>query len=49
VTKIVEKAEFLIKLKTPEIFESSKSQDISKLPHLVKQPTYMSTDHSQES
>lgn len=42
VFKIVEKAEFLIKLKTPEVFERGKENDISALPHLVKQSTHMS-------
>jgi len=41
VSKIVEKAKFMVKLKTPDIFLHGKDKDLSHLPHLVKQPTYM--------
>jgi hypothetical protein len=43
VSRIVEKTEFLVKLKTPEIFATQKNE-LKRLPSLAKQPTYLASD-----
>jgi hypothetical protein len=41
---IVETAEFMVKLKTPDIFADSSKTDLTRLPSLAKQPTYAAVE-----